>query len=89
LPHSLFLILSSSLPKFRIRIQVEHVLTDHEIPSKQIWTYLVPNRAFFDPDIQTYVRDNFDWKERGASIEYDYKVYQCRGVSMFIAVSHS
>ena len=55
------------------QIQAEHVLADAEIPSKQMWTYVVPDLGFFDADIQTYVRDKFDWKSRGASIEYDYR----------------
>jgi len=52
-------------------IQVEYPLDGIEIPANEMWTLHVPNMSIFDPNVQQYVKDNFQWATRGSSIEYE------------------
>jgi len=40
--------------------------------TQQMWSYVVPDKSMFDPEIQNYIKDTFRWAQEGASIEYDY-----------------
>jgi hypothetical protein len=50
-----------------------HELVDQEIPSKQMWSYILPDKGMFDPELQNFVKNNYRWAEDGAAIEFDYQ----------------
>ena len=55
------------------QIVAQHELIDQEIPSKQIWSYIVPDMSMFDPEVQNFVKATYGWADEGAALEFNYR----------------
>jgi len=42
------------------------------IPPQQTWTLFLPNMSTVNPNIQSFIQENFQWGFRGASIQYEF-----------------